>query len=60
MTQDREAIVNKIFNRLRARLFNMIEQIGLSERQTQSCKQSIKDITSNAWNDIKEIEKSEE
>ena len=47
-----KAQVDKIFNRLRARLFNMVEQIGLDDTQLGSYRQTIKDITSAAWNDI--------
>jgi len=46
--------IDKVFNRLRARLYNMIEQIGLAESQEISCKKTIRDMTSVAWNDIAE------
>jgi len=52
--------VDKIFNRLRARLYNLVEQMKLDENQLKSYKQSIKDITSDAWNDISTIIKEEE
>jgi len=44
--------VDKVFNRLRARLFNMVEKIDLDEKQLDAYKQTIKDITAAAWNDI--------
>lgn len=47
--------VDKVFNRLRARLYNMIEQMGYNEVQLNSYKQTVKDITSTAWNDIAEF-----
>ena len=43
--------IDKIYNRLRARLYNMIEQMDLDEKQANSYKQTVKDITSAAWND---------
>jgi len=55
-----KANVDKIFNRLRARLFNMVEQIDLDDTQLDSYRQTIKDITSAAWNDITvEVDKEE-
>jgi len=50
-----KARIDKVFNRLRARLFNMVEQMDLEETQLKSYKQTIKDITSAAWNDAAEI-----
>ena len=47
--------VDKIFNRLRARLYNMVEQMELQESQAKSYKQAVKDITSVAWNDVSAI-----
>jgi len=47
--------IDKTFNRLRARLYNMLEQMNLDEAQLKSYKQSIKDITSSAWNDISNL-----
>ena len=47
-----KAKIDKVFNRLRARLFNMIEQMELDDQQLKSYRQTIKDITSAAWNDI--------
>lgn len=51
--------IDKIFNRLRARLYNMLEQIGLDETQHKSYKQQIKDITASAWNDINNLDSKE-
>jgi hypothetical protein len=48
--------VNKIFKRLRARLYNQIESAGLSSDQCKAMKQAIKDYTSHAWNDIVDID----
>ena len=47
--------IDKVFNRLRARLYNMVEQMDLDEKQLKSYKQTIKDITSAAWNDTAQI-----
>ena len=44
--------VRRIFNRLRARLLNTIEQMPFDKLQQDAYKQTIKDITSNSWNDI--------
>jgi len=49
--QDKEKI-DAVFNRLRARLFSMIEQIGLDDKQYKAYKQTVKDITSDAWNSV--------
>ena len=56
-----KAQIDKVFNRLRSRLFNMIEQMDLEEKQLNSYKQTVKDITSTAWNDVAMlIDKDEE
>lgn len=55
-----KAKVDKAFNRLRARLYNMIEQMDLEEKQLSSYKQTVKDITSAAWNDVAELVDEEE
>lgn len=47
--------INKIFNRLRARLYNQIESIGLNPDQEKATKKAVKDYTSQAWNDIVEV-----
>ena len=47
-----KAQIDKIFNRLRARLYNMVEQMDLEEKQLNSYKQSVKDITAAAWNNV--------
>ena len=47
-----KAQIDKIFNRLRARLYNMVEQMDLDDKQLKSYKQTIKDITAAAWNDV--------
>lgn len=44
--------VDKVFNRLRARLFNMLEQMNLDETQLEACKKTVRSITSSAWNDL--------
>lgn len=51
--------IDKTFNRLRARLYNMLEQMGLDETQHKSYKQLIKDITSSAWNDVSNLTSEE-
>lgn len=47
--------INKIFNRLRARLYNQIESAGLDPDQCKATKKAIKDYTSQAWNDVVDI-----
>lgn len=47
--------INKIFNRLRARLYNQIESIGLDSDQEKATKKAVKDYTSQAWNDVIEV-----
>jgi len=51
--------ISTIMNRLRARLFNMLEQMGLDETQFKSYKQQVKDITSSAWTDINNLDSKE-
>lgn len=55
MAQDIKSQIDKVMNRLRAQLFNMIEQMGLVEKQSDACKQTVKDITSDAWNSVTSI-----
>ena len=50
-----KARIDKVFNRLRARLYNMVEQMDLEETQLNSYKQTIRDITSASWNDIADL-----
>ncbi len=47
--------IDKSFNRLRARLYNMIEQMELQDSQAKSYKQTIKDVTSDTWNDVSDM-----
>lgn len=42
-------------NRLRAQLYNAIEQMGFDKVQCNAYKQTIKDITADAWNNITSI-----
>jgi len=49
---DRKDILDKIMNRLRARLFNHFEAMGLNDDQLKAHKQAVKDITSSAWSDL--------
>lgn len=55
MAQDANLQINKVMNRLRAQLYNIIEQMGFDETQCNAYKQTIKDITSNAWNNVTSI-----
>ena len=55
-----KAQIDRVFNRLRARLYNMVEQMDLGEKQLESYKQTVKDITSAAWNDIAKLAGYEE
>jgi len=52
--------VDRIFNRLRARLYNMIEQLPLNTGQMDAAKSSIRDCTSSAWNSISKFTEEEE
>lgn len=61
MAQNIDSQINKVMNRLRAQLYNTIEQMGFDDTQCNAYKQAIKDITSDAWNSIASIvEKLEE
>lgn len=55
MGQDASMQINKVMNRLRAQLYNIIEQVGLDDTQCKAYKQIIKDTTSDAWNNITSI-----
>ncbi len=55
MAQELKNKVNKVFNRLRAQLYNTIEQMGFDEAQCKAYKQTVRDITSDAWNSITSI-----
>lgn len=55
MAQDLNSQINKVMNRLRAQLFNTIEQMGFDDKQRKAYKQTVKDITSDAWNCITSI-----
>ncbi len=47
--------IDRIFNRLRARLYSQLETAGLSNEQCKAMKQAVKDFTGLAWNDITKI-----
>ena len=55
MAQDASSQITKVMNRLRAQLFNTIEQMGFDEQQCKAYKQTVKDITSVAWNGVTSI-----
>ena len=55
MAQDVNSQINTVMNRLRAQLYNTIEQMGFDETQYNAYKQTVKDITSAAWNSITSI-----
>lgn len=55
MAIDRKEVLDKIMNRLRARLFNHFEAMGLSDEQLKAHKQAVRDITSSAWNSLGEL-----
>jgi len=57
MAQDVNLQIDTVMNRLRAQLFNTIEQMGLDEKQCNAYKQTVRDITSAAWNSVTEIVK---
>lgn len=52
---DANTRVNKVMNRLRAQLYNTIEQMGFDETRCKAYKQTVRDITSEAWNNIARI-----
>ncbi len=56
--EDANEQVNKAMNRLRAQLYNTIEQMGLDEAQYAAYKQTIKNITATAWNSVTSIVKN--
>ena len=47
--------LNKVMERLRARLFTLAEATLPSEQQASSFKKAIKDYTSDSWNDLTKI-----
>ena len=55
MAQDASSQINNVMNRLRAQLYNTIEQKGFDEKQYKAYKQTVKNITSDAWNDVTSI-----
>ena len=55
MAQAVNSQINTVMNRLRAQLYNTIEQMGFDETQCNAYKQTVKDITSAAWNSITSI-----
>ncbi len=55
MTQELKNEANKVFNRLRAQLYNTIEQMGFDGTQCKAYKQTVRNITSDAWNSITSI-----
>jgi hypothetical protein len=57
MTTRKESI-DTIMNRLRARLFSMVESIGLPSERQDALKQSVKDSTGMAWNDLTDLFKN--
>jgi len=55
MAQEMKAQVDKVMNRLRAQLYNTIEQMGFDKTQCNAYKQAVKDITSDAWRGVTNI-----
>ena len=53
--EDMNLQVNKVMNRLRAQLYNTIEQMGFDDVRCRAYKQAVKDITSDAWNNVASI-----
>jgi Zn-dependent M32 family carboxypeptidase len=47
--------VNTVFNRLRARLYSLMETALPSGEQATAAKKSVRDFTSQAWVDIADI-----
>lgn len=47
--------IDKVFNKLRARLFNMIEQMQIEPDRINAYKQTIRDITGDGWNSVAEL-----
>ncbi|MCK4826882.1 hypothetical protein KA005_64700 [bacterium] len=55
MAQDANSQLNKVMNRLRAQLYNTIEQMGFDDIQCNAYKQAVKVITSDVWNSVTDI-----
>ena len=53
--EDVNSQITKVMHRLRAQLFNTIEQMGFGDIQCDAYKQAVKNITSDAWNNITSI-----
>lgn len=47
--------LNKVMERLRARLFTLAEATLPSEKQASSFKKAVKDYTSDSWNELTKI-----
>ena len=52
--------INSVFNRLRARLYSLMETAFSDKGQASAAKKSIKDYTAQAWTDITRIVESED
>ena len=44
--------VNEAFNRMRGRIYNLIEVIFEDPKRAESMKALVRDITGDAWNEI--------
>ncbi len=49
--------INAVFNRLRARLYSLMETALPDKDQANAAKKSVRDYTSQAWSDINDIVK---
>lgn len=47
--------LNKVMEKLRARLYTLAEASLTSEQQANSFKKAVKDYTAEAWNEITEL-----
>lgn len=47
--------LDKIMNRLRARLFSHFEAMNLPQTTVEAHKKTIKDITASTWNDLSDL-----
>jgi hypothetical protein len=55
MSEDKSALVEDEFNRLRGRILGLIESWGLPEVQERGCKNTFKSLTYDAQATIKAL-----
>ena len=52
--------INAVFNRLRARLYSLMETALSDKGQVTAAKRSVRDYTAQAWTDITRIVEGED